>query len=347
MGEGRQGVRRSAGLNARRRQRHAGIAASAAAAFWFAASCVCAYAADPGDYPSRPVRIIVPFPTGGTNDIVARAVADRMSKALRQQVIVENRGGAGGLIGTKAAAGAPADGYTLLIGNAGALAAGLGLHSKVPYNVLEDFVPISLLADITIVLAAHPSLPVKTEKELIALAKAHPGKLNAALPGTNSIQHLLTELFKQRAGVNVVSVPYNGGGPAMIDLVSGQNHMSFINLPTIREFLAAGRLKAIAVAGARRSELLPQVPTLEQSGLPGLTAAPWNAMMAPAATPKPVVARLHGEVAKIMATADMKQFLGSQGANALSSTPEETHAFIRDETVKWAKVIRDTGIRAD
>jgi tripartite-type tricarboxylate transporter receptor subunit TctC len=318
----------------------------AASTMLLAMSFLCAHAAE-SDYPVRPVRIIVPFPTGGTNDIVGRAVADRLSKALKQQVIVENRGGAGGLIGTKAAAGAAPDGYTLLIGNAGALAAGLGLYSKVPYNVLEDFVPISMLADITIVLAAHPSLPAKSVKELIALAKAHPGKLNAALPGTNSIQHLLTELFKQRAGISFVNVPYNGGGPAMIDLISGQNHISFINLPTIREFLAAGRLRALAVAGARRTELLPSVPTLEQSGLPGLTAAPWNAMMAPAGTPKPIVARLSTEVARIMGSADMKQFLGNQGANPLSSTPEETYTFIRDETAKWSRVIRETGIRAD
>jgi len=306
-----------------------------------------AQAADPGDYPTKPVKIIVPFPTGGTNDIVARAVGDRLSKALKQQVIVENRGGAGGLIGTKAAASAPPDGYTLLIGNAGALAAGLGLYSKVPYSVLEDFIPVSLLADITIVLAAHPSLPARSVKELIALAKAHPGKLNAALPGTNSIQHLLTELFKRRAGINIVNVPYNGGGPAMIDLVSGQNHISFINLPTIREFVSAGRLKALAVAGVRRSELLPDIPTLEESGLPGLTAAPWNAMLTPAGTPKEIVTRLNGEVVRIMRAPDMKQFLGGQGANPLWSTPEETYAFIRDETAKWAKVIKETGIRAD
>ena len=215
------------------------------------------------EYPSRPVRIIVPFPPGGTNDIVARVIADRLAKPLRQQVVVENRGGAGGLIGTKAAASARPDGYTLLISNAGALAAGLGLFSKVPYSVLDDFVPISLLADITIVLAAHPSLPASSVKELVALAKAHPGKLNAALPGTYSIQHLLTELFKRRAGIDYVSVPYNGGGPAMIDLIAGQNQISFINLPTIRELVNAGRLKALAVASARRSELLPRVPTLK------------------------------------------------------------------------------------
>jgi tripartite-type tricarboxylate transporter receptor subunit TctC len=307
----------------------------------------CAQAAEPGAYPTKPVRIIVPFPPGGTNDIVGRAIGDRLSKALKQQVVIENRGGAGGLIGTKAAAGAPPDGYTLLLGNAGALAAGLGLYSKVPYDVLQDFIPVSLLADITIVLAAHPSLPAKSVKELIALAKAHPGKLNAALPGTHSIQHLLTELFKRRAGVDIVNVPYSGGGPAMIDLVSGQNHISFINLPTVREFVAAGRLRALAVAGSRRSEVLPQVPTLEQAGLPGLTATPWNAMLAPAGTPRPILMRLNEEIVGIMRAPDMKQLLGTYGANPMWSTPEETHAFIRDEIAKWAKVIKETGIRAD
>lgn len=300
-----------------------------------------------GNYPVKPVKMIVPFPPGGTNDIVARAIGDRLSKAVKQQVIVENRGGAGGVIGTKIAAGAAPDGYTLLVGNAGALTVAVSLYSLEPYKVLESFIPISLLADITIVLATHPSLPARSIKDLIALAKAHPGKLNAALPGTNSIQHLLTELFKRRAGIDVVNVPYNGGGPAMIDLVSGQNHFSFINLPTVRGFLSAGKLRAIAVAGSSRSELLPEVPTLEQSGLPGLTAAPWNALLTPAGTPKEIVTRLSSEVVAMMRSEDMKQLMSKQGANALSSTPEETYAFIRDETAKWAKVIKDAGIRAD
>ena len=299
------------------------------------------------NYASKPIKLIVPFPPGGTNDIVARAVGERLSKALKQQAIIENRGGAGGLIGTKVAANAPPDGYTLLIGNAGALAAGLGLYSTTPYNVLEDFIPISLLADITIVLAAHPSLQAKTVKELIAYAKGNPGKLNAALPGTNSIQHLLTEMFKRQAGIDIVNVPYNGGGPAMIDLVAGQNHISFVNLPTIRPFLLAGRLNSIAVAGARRSELLPTVATLEESGLPGLTASPWNALIAPARTPREIVNRLNREVVDMMHSTEMKKFMSDQGANTLSSTPEETYAFIRDETIKWAKVIKEAGIKAE
>lgn len=300
-----------------------------------------------GTYASKPIKLIVPFPTGGTNDIVARAVGDRLSKALKQQAIIENRGGAGGLIGTKVAASAPPDGYTLLVGNAGALAAGLGLYSTTPYNVLEDFIPISLLADITIVLAAHPALPAKSVKELIAFAKENPGKLNAALPGTNSIQHLLTEMFKRRAGIDIVNVPYNGGGPAMVDLVAGQNHISFVNLPTIRSFLIAGRLNSIAVASARRSELLPAVATLEESGLPGLTASPWNALLAPARTPREIVNRINREIVDMMHGAEMKKFMSDQGANALSSTPEETYAFIRDETLKWGKVIKEAGIKAE
>ena len=274
-------------------------------------------------------------------------MADRLGKALHQQTLVENRGGAGGLIGTKAAAGAPPDGHTLLVGNAGALAAGLGLYSTTPYNVLEDFIPISLLTDITIVLAAHPSLPAHSVKELVAYAKGNPGKLNAAIPGTNSIQHLLTEMFKRRVDADIVSVPYNGGGPAVVDLVAGQNHLSFVNLPTIRPLLLAGRLRAIAVASARRSDLLPDVSTLEEGGLSGLTASPWNALLTPARTPRDIVTRLHREVVAMMNSADMKQFMSEQGANAVSTTPEETFAFIRDETIKWSRVIKEAGIKAE
>lgn len=300
-----------------------------------------------GNYPSRPVKLIVPFPPGGTNDIVARAVAEKLSKGLKQQTLVENRGGAGGLIGTKVAASAPPDGYTLLVGNAGALAAGLGLYSTSPYNVLEELAPVSLLTDITIVLAAHPSLPVKNARELVSYARTHPGKLNAALPGTNSIQHLLTEMFKRQADINFVSVPYNGGGPAVVDLVAGQNHISFVNLPTIRQLLLAGRLNALAVASAKRSELLPNVATLEESGLPGLTASPWNALMAPFRTPREIVLRLNRETVAMMQSPEMKQLMSEQGANAIWSTPEETYAFIREETVKWARVIKEAGIKAE
>jgi tripartite-type tricarboxylate transporter receptor subunit TctC len=298
-------------------------------------------------YPVKPVKIVMPFPPGGTNDAVARAVSERLSAVFKQPVVVDNRAGAGGLIGTDAVAKAAPDGYTLLVANTGSLAAGLSLRAKVPYDVQRDFAPVSLLADITIALALHPSVPAKTPRELIALAKARPHKLNAAVPGLGTIQHLVTEWFRPRAGINIALVPYKGGAPALIELLAGQDDFAFINLPTLLEFIKAGRLKAIAIVDARRSEVLPDVPTLNESGLPGLVASTWIAMVAPAATPKEIVARLNTEVVKIMKSPEMKQYLTVQGANALSSTPDEARAFIRDETDKWAKVAREAGIKPD
>jgi len=301
----------------------------------------------PDKYPVKPIKLVVPFPPGGTNDIVARMVADKLSKSLGQSVVIDNRGGAGGMIGTKYASTAAPDGYTLLLGNAGATAAGLGLFSKVPYEVLKDFIPISLLGDITIVLAATKSLPVKSTGELVALAKAQPGTLNAALPGTNSIQQLLTGMFKRRAGVDIVEIPYSGGGPAMIELIAGRNQISFVNLPTIHKFIQAGQLKPLAVAGLKRSELLPDVPTLQEAGYPGLTASAWNALLAPAGTPREIIAQLSKEVAEIMQAPDTRLLMSQQGMNALSSTPQETYSFLQDESAKWLQVIKDLGIQPD
>ncbi len=317
-----------------------------AAALVFAPGLV--YAQRQADkYPSRSIRFVVPFPPGGTNDIVARVVAERLSHALGQAVIIENRGGAGGMIGTKYAASASPDGHTLLLGNAGALAAGLGFFSKTPYEVLKDFIPISLLGDITIVLVATRSLPVKTTMELVALAKAQPGTLNAALPGTNSIQQLLTGLFKRRAEIDFVEIPYSGGGPAMIELLAGRNQFSFVNLPTVHKYIQAGQLKPLAVAGAKRSELLPDVPTLQEAGFPGLTATAWNALLAPAGTPREIISQLNRAITEIMSAPETRQLMSQQGMNALSSTPQETYAFLQDESVKWLKVIRDMGLQPD
>ena len=311
---------------------------------------LCAAAALPAagqNYPAKPIKIVMPFPPGGTNDLVARAVGDRLALVLKQPVVVDNRAGAGGLIGTDAVAKAAPDGYTLLVANTGSLAAGLSLRAKIPYDVPRDFVPVSLLADITIALAVHPAVPVRTPRELIALAKARPGKLNSAVPGLGTLQHLVTEWFRLRAGVNIALVPYKGGAPALIDLLAGQNDMAFINLPTLLEFVKAGRLRAIAIVDAKRSEVVPEVPTLNESGLPGLIASTWVAMMAPAATPREIVARLNTEVVRIMKSPDMKLYLVSQGANPLWSTSEEARTFIRDEIDKWAKVSRDAGIKPD
>jgi tripartite-type tricarboxylate transporter receptor subunit TctC len=299
------------------------------------------------NYPVKPIKIIMPFPPGGTNDLVARAVGDRLAAVLKQPVVVDNRAGAGGLIGTDAVAKAAPDGYTLLVANTGSLAAGLSLRAKVPYDVPRDFVPVSLLDDITIALAVHPAVPVKTPRELIALAKAQPGKLNAAVPGLGTLQHLVTEWFRLRANVNIVLVPYKGGAPALIDLLAGQNDMAFINLPTLLEFIKAGRLRAIAIVDAKHSEVLPEVPTLNESGLPGMVASTWVAMMAPAATSKDIIARLNTEVVRIMKAPEMKQYLAAQGANPLWSTSDEARVFIHAEFDKWAKVARDAGIKPD
>ncbi len=298
-------------------------------------------------YPVKPIKIVLPFPPGGTNDLVARTLADRLTHVLKQPVVTDNRGGAGGLIGADAVAKAAPDGYTLLVGNTGALAAGLALRTKVPYDVIRDFVPVSLLADITIALAVHPSVPAKNTRELIALAKTRPGKLNSAVPGLGTLQHLVTEWFRLRAGVNVALVPYKGGAPALVELLAGQDDMAFINVPTVLEFLKAGRLRPLAVASAQRSEVLPDVPTLNESGLPGMVASLWIAMVAPAATPKEIVARLNTEVVKIMKSPDMKQYLAAQGANPLWSTTDEARIFMRDEIDKWAKVARDAGIKPE
>ena len=306
----------------------------------------CALPVTAQNYPVKPIKIIMPFPPGGTNDLVARAVGDRLASVFKQPVVVDNRAGAGGLIGTDAVAKSPPDGYTLLVGNAGSLAAGLSLRSKIPYDVLRDFMPVSLLADTTIALVVHPAVPARNARELIALAKAQPGKLNAAVPGLGTLQHLVTEWFRLRAKVDIALVPYKGGAPALVDVLAGHSDMTFINLPTLLEFIKAGRLRAVAVADAKRSELLPDVPTLTES-LPGLVASPWIAMMAPAATPKEIVARLNSEVVRIMKASEMKQYLVGQGANPLWSTSDEARAFIRDEIDKWAKVSREAGIKPE
>ncbi len=305
--------------------------------------CGGAAAQSAADYPSRPIRIVVPLQVGANDDIVARAVADQLARAFKQPVSVENRRGAGGLVGTEYVAKAPPDGYTLLVSNAGSIAAGLSLNAKAPYDVLREFTPISLLADVTVVLVVHPSVPARSVPELIALARARSGGLNAALPGVGTIEQLLTALFRQRTGIDIEFVPYKGGGRALIDLISGAADMAFINLAMIDGWIKAKRLRPIAVASARRSERLPDVPTTGEAGRPDIVAAPWNAMLAPAATPREVVIRLNANVMRIMRTPEIMQYLSNKNVNALWSTPEETQAFIHDEIDRWAEVVKRAG----
>jgi tripartite-type tricarboxylate transporter receptor subunit TctC len=238
------------------------------------------------------------------------------------------------------------DGYTLLVSNANSLASGLVVHPKVPHDLLTGFAPVSILTDATIVLVLHASVPAQSVSELVALARRRSGGLNAALAGMGTIDHLLTAMFRQRTGIEIEVVPYKGGR-AVVDLISGQADMSFIALHAVREFIKAGRLRAIAVSGLRRAELLPDVPTMAEAGHPEVVGSPWNAMLAPAGTPREIVTRVNAHVARIMRTDEMKHYLREKGSNALGSTPEEAHAFIREEIDRWAKVVKEAGVKAE
>jgi tripartite-type tricarboxylate transporter receptor subunit TctC len=309
----------------------------AAVAGWTSAS------ADP--YPNGPVKLVIPFPPGGTTDIVGRLLAQRLSQALGVTVYVENKSGAGGLVGTEAVAKAAPDGQTILLSNSGALATGLSLFPSVPYDVMRDFAPVSMISDVTIALAVNPKLPVHSVAELVAYAKEHPSKLNVALPSVGSMHHLLTETFKSKIGAQIVSVPYKGSAPAIQDLIANNVQMDFDNLPALNPFIRSQQVRAIAVASPTRSQSLPDVPTIKEAGYPDLVASPWFALMVPARTPAPIVARLNTEVVKIMQSEEMKKRLTGLGANALWSTPEECRTFIQQEIVRWAKVVKDAGIK--
>lgn len=298
-------------------------------------------------YPSRPVKIIVPFPPGGTNDILARVMAERLQSALGQPFIVENRGGAGGMIGAEVASKAAPDGYTLLLSASGPLAVGLKLYKKVPYDVMRDFTPVAMIADVTLVLISSPSFKPQNVKEVIAYAKANPGRLNAGLPAVGSMHHLLTEMFRLRTGTTVNMIPYKGSGPVVVDLLAGVVDTDFENLPVVIQHIKTNRLRALAVASEKRSELLPDTPTFVELGLPDLVASPWFALVAPAGTPKEIIDRLNDEVNKSLRTPGMKALLDKQGANAVIATPEEAKEFIRKEIDKWAKVVAESGAKVE
>ena len=306
-----------------------------------------AAAAHAQTYPSRPVRIIVPFPPGGTTDILARISAERLQSTLGQPFLIENRSGAGGVIGTEAAAKAAPDGYTLMLSSSAPLAVGLKLYKKLPYDTLRDFTPVAMIADVTVVLVSSPAFKPQNVKELIAYAKANPGKLNAGLPAVGSMQHLLTEMFRLRTDTTVNMIPYKGSGPVVVDLLAGVVDTDFENLPVVIEYIKANRLRALAVASEKRSELLPDTPTFIELGLPDLVAAPWFALVAPAGTPKAIVDRLNHEVNEMLRAPNTKAILDKQGANAVIATPEETREFFRKEIDKWAKVVAESGAKVE
>ena len=312
-------------------------------AFAFAAALAIASSAQ--TYPTKPVRLVIPFPPGGSNDIVGRMIGAQLSQRLGQQVVPDNRGGAGGVIGTEGAARSQPDGYTLLIVSI-AYAYNPSLY-KLSFDPVKSFTPVSLLGRGPNVLAVHPSLPVKSTRELIALAKARPGQLLYASAGVGTFQHLSSELFRMMAGISMVHVPFKGGGPAMIDVIAGNSQISIGSLIQTLPHIRSGRLKALGTGGAKRVPALPDVPTISESGLPGYEANNWWGVLAPAGTPSAVVTKLNDELAAILKSAETQKRFSSEGAEAVSMAPDAFGKFIASEMAKWSKVVKEAGIRAE
>jgi tripartite-type tricarboxylate transporter receptor subunit TctC len=296
-------------------------------------------------YPNKPVRLIVPFPPGGSNDVVGRMIAVQLSARLDTPVIVDNQGGAGGLIGAETAARAQPDGYTLLLISV-AFAFNPAIY-KLPYDPATAFAPVATLGAGPVVIAVTSKLPVASLKELIALAKAKPGELNYATAGVGSFQHLASELFKQQAGVDIVHIPFKGGGPAMMDVIAGNTQITIGSLIQMLPQIKAGKLKALGVGSAKRIAALPDLPTISEAGVPGYEVTNWWGIVVPAGTPRPVIDRLHKELTAIVASAETKARFEAEGSEPLSMSVDETGRFIAAETVKWARVVKEAGIRAE
>ncbi|MEO8442049.1 MAG: tripartite tricarboxylate transporter substrate binding protein [Betaproteobacteria bacterium] len=299
------------------------------------------------NYPAKAIRYIVPFPAGGPLDIVARAIGQELTKSWGQPVIVDNRPGAGGNIGADLVAKAPPDGYTILMGAVSTHAINVALYSKLPYDPVRDFAPVTLITSVPNVLVVHPSLPVKNVKDLIALAKSRPGQLNFASGSTGSAGHLAGELFDSMAGVQMTHIPYKGAAPAVIDLVAGHVSLMFDNLASALPNIKAARVRAIAVTTPKRSPLLPEIPTISESGLRGFDISTWFGIFAPAGTPPDVVTKLNGEIVRILHTNDMRELLALLGAEPIGNKPAEFAAFIKTEIPKYAKVVKASGAKVD
>jgi tripartite-type tricarboxylate transporter receptor subunit TctC len=322
------------------------VAALAALAAFAPMQAAVAQAPVGRDWPTRPLRLVVPFPPGSGVDIVSRHVAPRLSEGLGQPVVIDNRGGAGGVVGAEVAAKSPADGYTLLMGTAGILTVVPAL-AKVNYNVQRDFAPVSVVASVPSALVVHPSLPVKTVRDLVALARARPGSINYATTGNGTLPHLAAEFLRLRASIDIVHVPYKGSAPAITDLLGGQVEMFFANMLSAMPHVTSGRLRAVAVSSVKRSPVLPAVPTMIEAGYPDFEASTWFGLLAPSGVPPEIVQRLHAEVVKLLAGKELQQRLGSEGAVAVGNTPSEFAAYIRSETEKWTRVVKAAQIRAE
>lgn len=304
-------------------------------------------AAAQAGYPAKPVRIIVGFPPGQATDIIARIVADKLSARLGQSFFVDNKPGAAGIIGTEIAMKAPADGYTLQMSSSGPLAVNPGLYAKLPYDPVRDFQPISLSATVPLFLVVHPSVSATNVKELVALAKSQPGKLNYASGGSGVTNHLVMEMFKHAAGLDMAHVPYKGGPPAVTDLIAGQVSLMFETGPGILPHVRSGKLRALGVGSVRRSAATPDLPTVAEQGFPGFDGVAWIGLVAPAGVPRPIVDRLAAETAAIIALPDVRERMLALGAEPGSGTPDDFAAYMKSEILKWGKVIKESGARVE
>ena len=307
---------------------------------------VAAQAASAQVYPAKPIRVVIPFPPGGAADALLRPLAPKLSEALGQQAVVDPRPGANGNIAAEIVARAPADGHTLLFGNS-SLSISMTLYEKLTFDAVKDFTPISFVAFTPSVLVVHPSIPVKTIKEVIALARKNPGKLNFASGGVGNTMHLAAALLNTMAGINMVHVPYKGAGPAIVDVIGGQCDMVFVNIAPVLSHIRAGKVNPIAVTSKTRSSVLPEVPTVAESGMPGYESTTWYGFLGPAGLPKEIVARLNSTIATAAGAKDMRERYVALGAEPETSSPEQFAAYIRKDIGSWAKVVKAAGAKAE
>ncbi len=314
---------------------------------WFALAAVFACPAIAQTYPIKPIRLIVPFPAGGSADIMARAVSQKMSETWRQPVVVDNRAGASGNIGADMVARSAGDGYTLLLCTVGTHAIHQTLYKKLPFDPINDFTPVAYIAGVPNVAVVHPAVPVRNVQELIAFIRARPGQVNFGSSGTGTSVHMSGELLKVIEGLDMTHVPYRGNPQAVTDLLSGQLTLMITNMPSVVPFIQSGRLRALAVTTRERSSALPDVPTMQEAGVAGYESSAWFGLLGPAGVPREIVSKLNAEVVRILKLPDVRQNLAGQGAEPLFLTPDEFGAFIKAETAKWAKVVKASGATAD
>lgn len=311
----------------------------------FAAAAV--FDASAQAYPAKPVRFVIAFSPGGPSDILTRLVGSKLAEATGQPFLFDNRPGAGGNIAGEVVAKAAPDGYTLLMGNNSILATNASLYRKMNFDPVKDLAPVVLIASQPNILVVHPSLPVKSVKELVALAKSRPGQLNYASSGSGAAAHLSAELFKSMTGISMVHIPYKGAGPALLDMLTGQDQVMFATALSVQPHIQSGRLRPLAVTTAKRSPSFPALPTVAEAGVPGFEADTWHGVVVPAGTPQAVIGRLNAEINKILRMHDIHDRLTHQGAEIIGGTPQQFAAYIQAEIPKWAKVIKDSGARAD